>query len=149
MKNIFQIEHKYAPYTHYIQIGLARHELSYLIVALERLYFDALSGEMSDCLASPELAYFLTTYFGGKEVSRRQWLKASRRRRKTIDVYRNGQGHPMWGNPELAASLVPAQVIADMSRLSAIMEPWYSAYEAEVDEWVRRQADEPPLRDAA
>ena len=120
MKNIFEITHKYAPYTHYIQTALTQRELSYLTVALERLYFDALNGEMSDCIASPELAYFLTKYFGCKEVSRQQWLKAGRRRQKTIDIYWNGQGHPMWKAPETAAALVPKQVIVDLSRLSRL-----------------------------
>lgn len=149
VKNIFEITHKYAPYTHYIQTALTQRELSYLTVALERLYFDALGGEMSDCIASPELSYFLTKYFGCKEVSRQQWLKACRRRQKTLDIYWNGQGHPMWRKPDVAATLVPAQAIVDLSQLSTIMQPWYVAYEAKVDEWVQQQHDADPLLEEA
>lgn len=149
MKNIFEITHKYAPYTHYIQTALTRRELSYLTVALERLYFDALGGEMTDCIASPELAYFLTRYFDCKEVTRQQWLKTSSRRQKSFDIYWNGQGHPMWRTPDVAAALVPEKVIVDLSQLSAIMQSWYAAYEAEVDAWVQQQQDTDPILEAA
>ena len=55
----------------------------------------------------------------------------------------------MWRTPDVAAAVVPAQAIVDLSKLSTIMQSWYAAYEADVDRWVRQQQDIDPLLEEA
>lgn len=152
MKNIVMVSHKYAPHKLYVKTHMERRDISFLAVAFEVLHFESQNGDLGgDCIAAPELCYLLTSYFGCQVVSRQRWLKISARRRKAIDIYHNGEGHPLWHSPnakQLAPSIIPAGAAADVARLPEIMTHWYAEYNAKFEEWLDRMEEKAAMAES-